>query len=105
MVKIIVNSIEVHAAAGKRLLLLLNEKGIRLAHLLFHHALTPAAACKLCVVEIKEGDKPIGTRLSCAVKVSEKVLEVTTESAMVHQLRKCAIGNLLKLAPHSEAVD
>ena len=55
------------------------------------------------VVEIKEGDKPPRTRLSCAMKVKEG-LEVTTESAMIHQMRNTAIGNLLKQAPHAEAI-
>lgn len=103
MVSIKINGVEHQAEAGKRLLLLLNEKGIRVPHLCFHNALTPAAACRLCVVEVKEKDNPIRTRLSCAVKIKEH-LEITTESAMVHQLRNTAIGNLLKLAPHSEAI-
>lgn len=103
MVKIIINGAEHNAEEGKRLLLVFNEKGIRVPHLCFHHALTPAAACKLCVVEVKEKDKPIRTRLSCAIKVA-KGMEITTESAMVHQMRNTAIGNLLKLAPHSEAI-
>jgi bidirectional [NiFe] hydrogenase diaphorase subunit len=103
MVKIIINGVEHNAEEGKRLLLLLIEKSIRVPHLCFHHALTPAAACKLCVVEVKEKDKPIRTRLSCAIKIA-KGMEITTESAMVHQMRNTAIGNLLKLAPHSEAI-
>ena len=103
MVKIKINGVEYDAETGKRLLLVLNEKGIRVPHLCFHYALTPAAACKLCIVEAREKDKPIRTRLSCAIKVMEG-LEITTESAMVHQLRNTAIGNLLKLAPHSETI-
>jgi predicted molibdopterin-dependent oxidoreductase YjgC len=103
MVTIKINGKKYDAEAGQRLLLVLNEKGIRVPHLCFHQSLTPAAACKLCVVEVKEKDKPIRTRLACAVKVNEGQ-EITTESAMVHQLRTTAIGNLLKLAPHSEAI-
>jgi len=103
MAKIIINGKGYEAEEGKRLLAVLEKNGIRVPHLCFHHALTPAAACKLCVVEVKEGDKPIRTRLSCAVKVAEG-MEVTTESAMVHQMRNTAMGNLLKLAPHSEAI-
>ena len=103
MVKIKINGEDHTAETGKRLLLVLNNKGIQVPHLCFHHALTPAAACKLCVVEVKEKDKGIRTRLSCAIKITEG-LEITTESAMVHQLRNTAIGNLLKLAPNSEAI-
>jgi bidirectional [NiFe] hydrogenase diaphorase subunit len=103
MVKIKINGVEHSAEVGKRLMFVLNAKGVRVPHLCFHHALTPAAACKLCVVEVKEKDKPIRTRLSCAIKVANG-MEITTESAMVHQLRNTAIGNLLKLAPHSDAI-
>ena len=103
MVQIIINGVEHKAEEGKRLLLVLSDNGIRVPHLCFHHSLTPAAACKLCVVEVKEKDKPIRTRLSCAIKVA-KGMQITTESAMVHQLRNTAIGNLLKLAPHSETI-
>ena len=71
MVKINVNGVEYQAEAGKRLLLTLNEIGVRVPHLCFHHALTPAAACKLCVVEVKEPEKPIRTRLACAVKITD----------------------------------
>jgi len=103
MTTIKVNGIDYTAEKGNRLLLVLGKNGIRVPHLCFHHALTPAAACRLCVVEVKEKEKPIRTRLACAVKVIEG-LEVTTESAMIQQMRNTAIGNLLKLAPHAEAI-
>ncbi|MCG6909051.1 MAG: (2Fe-2S)-binding protein [Deltaproteobacteria bacterium] len=103
MATIKINGDDCRADEGERLLAVLEKNGVRVPHLCFHHALTPAAACKLCVVEVKEKDKPIRTRLSCAVKVTDG-LEVTTESAMVHQMRNTAMGNLLKLAPHSEAI-
>jgi len=103
MVKIRINAVEYEVEAGQRLLRVLNELDIRVPHLCFHHALTPAAACKLCVVEVKEKNKPIRTRLACAIKITGD-MEVTTESAMVHQLRNAAMGNLMKLAPHSKAI-
>lgn len=103
MAKIMINGKGYEAAKGKRLLAVLEKNGVRIPHLCFHHALTPAAACKLCVVEVKESDKPIRMRLACAVKITDG-MEVTTESAMVHQMRNTAMGNLLKLAPHSEAI-
>jgi bidirectional [NiFe] hydrogenase diaphorase subunit len=103
MVNLIINGQEYQVEEGKRLLVILREKGFRIPSICFHSALLPAAACKLCVVEIKEGKRPPRTRLSCAVKVQQN-MEVTTESAMVHKLRNEAIGNLLKLAPNSEII-
>ena len=102
-VHITINSDDYEAEEGQRLLFVLRENGIKVPSLCFHHALTPAASCKLCVVEIKEADNPHRTRLSCAIKVKEG-LEVTTESAMIHQMRNTALGNLLKQAPNSEAI-
>jgi bidirectional [NiFe] hydrogenase diaphorase subunit len=98
-----INGTEYSAKEGKRLLTVLDDNNIPVPHLCFHHALTPAVACKLCVVEVTEKDKPIRTRLACAVKIANG-LEVTTESAMIQQMRNTAIGNLLKLAPHSDAI-
>lgn len=103
MVNIKINGQDYEVEEGLRLLLVIQEKGIKVPSLCFHHALTPAASCKLCVVEIKQDGKPPRTRLSCAVKTRQG-MEITTESAMVHQLRNRAIGNLLKMAPHSEAI-
>ncbi len=103
MVTIKIDGTDYQAQEGKRLLLVLEENGIRIPHVCFHHALTPAAACKLCVVEIREQDKPPVTRLSCSLKVREG-LEVITESAMIQQMRSNAIGNLLKMAPRSDVI-
>ena len=102
-VKIKINGKEHEVDEGKRLLLILEEKRVKVPHLCFQHSLVPGASCKLCVVEIKEKDKPPRARLSCVVKAKEG-LEITTDSAMVHQLRNVAIGNLLQLAPHAEVI-
>jgi len=102
-VKIKINGEQHEAETGKRLILILEEKGVKVPHLCFHHALVPGASCKLCVVEVKEKNKPPSTKLSCAIKCREG-LEITTESAMVYQLRNTAIGNLLKLAPRADII-
>ncbi len=103
LIKIKINGREHEVEEDRRLLLILMEKGVKAPHLCFHYALKPSASCKLCVVEIKEKDKPPTTRLSCAIK-SRAGMEITTESAMVHELRNQAIGNLLKMAPHADAI-
>ncbi|MCG2775201.1 MAG: 2Fe-2S iron-sulfur cluster-binding protein [Desulfobacterales bacterium] len=57
-VKIKINGKEHEVDEGKRLLLIFEEKGVKVPHLCFHHALVPGASCKLCVVEIKEKNNP-----------------------------------------------
>ena len=103
MVKIKINGADYKVEEKKRLLVVLKENGIRVPSLCFHHALTPAASCKLCVVEVKENDRPPAIRLSCAIKTREG-MEVVTESAMIHQKRDRAIGKLLAMAPQSDAL-
>jgi predicted molibdopterin-dependent oxidoreductase YjgC len=103
MVKIIINGQDHEVEEGERLLKVLQAIGTKIPSLCFHHALTPAASCKLCVVEVKEKDRPYVVKLACAVKTKEG-LEVTTESAMIHQHRNRALGNLFTMAPQSEAL-
>jgi NADH dehydrogenase/NADH:ubiquinone oxidoreductase subunit G len=103
MVTIEINGRKYTVEEGRRLLEILKEEGIRVPHLCFHHALVPAASCRLCVVELKQGGRPPKTRLACVIKVQEG-MQITTESAMVHRMRNEAIGNLLKMAPHSEVI-
>jgi len=101
MAKITIDGKEFDAPENTRLLTTLTEKGFKIPSLCFHHALTPAASCKLCVVEVKIKDQPPSAKLSCAVKVQDG-MEVVTESAMIHKMRNEALGNLLKMAPRSE---
>jgi bidirectional [NiFe] hydrogenase diaphorase subunit len=103
MVKIKINGQEHEVEQGVRLLTVLTEKGFKIPSLCFHHALTPAASCKLCVVEVTDDNKPPTTKLSCAIK-TKAGMEVVTESAMIYKMRNIAIGNLLKMAPRSERI-
>lgn len=103
MVKIKIDGQEHEVQEGVRLLTVLTDKGFKVPSMCFHRALTPAASCKLCVVEIKIGDAPPTAKLSCAIKIRDS-MEVVTESAMIYKLRNLAIGNLLKMAPRSERI-
>jgi len=103
MAHIVINGRTHEAAEGERLLPELRKLGFRIPSLCFHHALTPSASCKLCQVEVKVPGKPPRPRLSCATKIKPD-MEITTESAMVHQMRSKALGDLLKMAPEAEAI-
>lgn len=101
MVKITINGTGFEVEENERVLKVLRETGHRIPSLCFHHALTPAASCKLCVVEVKVEGKPHAVRLACAVKTKEG-MDITTESALIHQKRTEALGNLLAMSPQSE---
>jgi len=103
MVRIVVDGRNHDAPEGERLLPELRRLGLKIPSLCFHHALTPSAACKLCQVEVKLPGKPPRPALSCATKIKAG-MEISSESAMVHQMRSKALGDLLKMAPEAEAI-
>jgi bidirectional [NiFe] hydrogenase diaphorase subunit len=103
MVNITINGKAHRVEEGQRLLKVLQDIDIKIPFLCFHPALTPAASCKLCVVEVREKDQPHAVKLACAIK-TKPGLDVTTESAMVHQHRTKALSKLFTMAPQSEAL-
>lgn len=103
MAQILINGRNHEAPEGERLLPQLIGLGLKIPSLCYHRSLTPSAACKLCVVEIKAPGKPPRPRFACAAKIKEGQ-EVTTESALVYQMRSKALGDLLKMAPNAEAI-
>ena len=103
MITIKINGQEHEVEEGVRLLTILQDKGFKIPSICFHSALTPAASCKLCVVEVKMENRPPVTKLACAIKTKEG-MEVVTESAMIYKLRNLAIGNLMKMAPNSQSI-
>jgi len=103
MARILINGRNHEAPEGECLLPELTALGMKIPSLCYHRSLTPSVACKLCVVEIKAQGKPARPRFSCAVKIKDG-LEVTTESALVYQMRSKALGDLLKMAPNAEAI-
>lgn len=100
-VSIEVNGVTYEVPEGERLLSVLNEKGIKIPNLCFHKALTPAAACNLCVVWVKMKDHPPATKLACAMK-TKAGLAVVTETPTVQEMRKTAFNRLLQMAPNSQ---
>jgi bidirectional [NiFe] hydrogenase diaphorase subunit len=103
MAQILVNGRNHDVPEGERLLPELRTLGFKIPSLCFHLSLTPSAACKLCVVEVKVPEKPPRPRLSCATRIKGG-MEITTDSALVYQMRSKALGELLKLAPEAEAI-
>jgi len=103
MVPILVNGRSHEAEEGQRLFPVLQDMGVRIPSLCYHHSLTPSAACKLCVVEVKDSGKAPRPRLSCATKIKAG-MEITTDSVLVLQMRSKALGDLLKMAPNAEAI-
>jgi len=100
MVNMIINGKNVSAKEGTMLLETIRGAGISIPTLCAHEAISRSGACRLCVVEIKKGNR---TRIvtSCLYGVEEG-LEVNTQSNRVLNVRRLVMELLLARCPESE---
>jgi len=93
---------EVGARAGMTVLEAAQSVGIMIPTLCHHEKLEPFGCCRLCIVEVGEGDS---TKLvvSCVHPV-EKGLVIRTRSEKVDRIRKTLLELLLAHAPDSPAL-
>jgi len=78
MVKFTIDGKEVEAEKGAYLLDVARENGVRIPTLCWHESIESPGACRMCVVEVKQGKR---TRVvtSCLYPVSEGI-EVKTQT-------------------------
>ena len=88
---------KVKAKPGITILEAAKSVGIDIPTLCHHEKLAPYGACRLCMVEIKKGDR---TRLvaSCCYQAEDRLV-VRTNSKRIEKIRKMIIEFLLPLAP------
>jgi bidirectional [NiFe] hydrogenase diaphorase subunit len=99
MISFKINDQEVQAQEGWTVLETAKEYGIRIPTLCYHEAVSTSGACRLCVVEIKEGDwsKVV---ISCMYPVKAG-LQVLTDSPRVMNVRRWILEMLLAECPAS----
>jgi len=73
------------------------REGIWIPTLCHHPGLPPYGACRLCIVEVKDGGRP-GLTASCTLPPAEGLV-VETESPRVRERRKVLVQLLLAIAP------
>ncbi len=102
MVKFKINGQEVKAEEGWTILETARQYGIHIPTLCFHEAVEPSGACRLCVVELRDGDwsKVV---ISCMYPVAEG-LEVHTDSDRVKNVRRWILEMLLAECPASPEI-
>lgn len=102
MIKFKINDQTVEARSGWTVLETAREYGIEIPTLCFHPAVQPSGACRLCVVELREGDwsKIVA---SCIYPVAEG-LQVYTETERVHNVRRWILEMLLANCPASREI-
>jgi NADH-quinone oxidoreductase subunit G len=96
--KITVNGREVEADPKKPLIAACAENGVEVPHYCYHAGLSPVGSCRICQVEVQEGDRPSRVVVACKTPVSEGMV-VSTESEAAHATRRECLEFLLKDHP------
>ncbi len=92
----------VQAGEGWTVLETARHYGIPIPTLCYHEALKPVGACRLCVVEAKEGDRS-RVVISCVYPAREGV-EILTDTDRVRNVRRWILEMLLAECPASEEI-
>ena len=102
MVNLIIDGKNISAPKDTMLLEAARAAGIAIPSLCAHEAVSRSGACRLCVVEIKKGNR---TRIvtSCLYGVEEG-LEVNTKSERVLKVRRLVLELLLARCPESDVL-
>jgi len=102
MVKLKLNGKEVEAEEGKTILEVALANNIEIPTLCYLKILEPYGACRLCIVEVKDGKR---SRLvsSCTFPIKEGI-EVDTDSSKVKRARKVIFELLLARCPQSDTI-
>ncbi len=102
MVKLTIDGMACQANEGATILEVARDNGIEIPTLCYNEALGPEGRCRLCMVEIKRGNR---TRLvtSCLYPVEEG-LQVQTQTSKVLLTRKMVLELLLARVPDSQVI-
>ena len=100
MIKFKINDQEIEASPGWTVLEAARHHGINIPTLCHHEAVEPSGACRLCVVELKDGNwsKVV---VSCMYPVQEGI-NVYTETDRVKNIRRWILEMLLSECPASQ---
>ncbi len=102
MVTLTIDGVKVQADEGSTILEVAKFYGFDIPTLCYHEELTPYGACRLCMVEIKDGRR---TRVvaSCLYPVKED-LEVKTSSQRIVKERKLLLELMIAQCPNSKVL-
>ena len=102
MIEFNINNKKVAAEQGWTVLETARHYGVKIPTLCFHESVTPSGACRLCMVELRDGDwsKLVA---SCIYPVQEGI-NVYTESERVQNVRRWVFEMLLASSPASQEI-
>jgi NADH-quinone oxidoreductase subunit G len=98
MTKILLNGREVEADPKKPLIAACHEHGAAVPHYCYHPGLSPVGSCRICQVEVKQGEAPARVVVACRTPVAEGMV-VNTEAPKAHDARRECLEFLLKNHP------
>src|SRR3990172_11493026 len=102
MVNLTVNGQKIEVQEGATLLHAAEKLGIKIPTLCNHKALMPYGACRLCLVEVGEGNRA-KVHASCTHPALEGLV-VTTDTEKVIKIRKVIAELLLARCPEVQKV-
>jgi bidirectional [NiFe] hydrogenase diaphorase subunit len=102
MVNLIIDGKNITAQEGTMLLETARAAGVTIPSLCAHEAVSRSGACRLCVVEVKKGNR-IRIVTSCLYAVEEGLI-VDTKSERVKNVRRLVMELLLARCPESDVL-
>ncbi len=98
MTRIILDGREVQADPKQPLIRACHQHDANVPMYCFHPGLTPVGSCRICQVEVKQGDLPPRVVVACRTPVIEGML-VNTQAPKAHEARRQCLEFLLKNHP------
>ena len=98
MTKIVLNGREVECDPKKPLIAACHEHASHVPMYCYHPGLSPVGSCRICQVEVKQGDAPARVVVACRTPVAEG-MQVNTEAPKAHEARRQCLEFLLKNHP------
>jgi NADH dehydrogenase/NADH:ubiquinone oxidoreductase subunit G len=103
MITLSINGTPIQASEGMTVLEAARQEGIEIPTLCYLKALGPFGVCRLCIVEANGPGLIPAILPSCNLKVFEGLV-ITTDSAVLHEIRRTMIELLLASTPLSESL-
>ena len=98
MTKIILNGKEVEADPSKPLIHACHTNGSDVPMYCYHPGLSPVGSCRICQVEVKQGEMPPRVMVACRTPVAEGMV-VNTQAPKANEARRPCLEFLLKNHP------
>jgi len=96
--RIVINGREIDADPKKPLIAACHEHASQVPMYCYHPGLSPVGSCRICQVEVKQGEQPARVVVACRTPIAEGMV-VNTEAPKAHEARRQCLEFLLKNHP------